>query len=139
MLGEVLRVTKGQESYRLELNDKTIIETENKPICATGFSLVKDPIIEYITYREDGSPILKEETDEFFGQQNIYLSGPSVIHGDHIFCFIYKFRQRFGVIVEDILRKEKCDEKDLAALVNRWKKNGMYLSDLSCCGDECVC
>ena len=43
------------------------------------------------------------------------------------------------VIVEDILRKEKHEEEKISALVERWKVNGMYLADLSCCGDECIC
>ena len=77
--------------------------------------------------------------DEFFGQKNIYLSGPSVRHENHIFCFIYKFRQRFGEIVEDILKKENYNGIDISTLVNRWKVNGMYLSDLSCCDEECIC
>ncbi len=138
VLGEVFSVTKDENRYVLQLKDNTTIETENKPICATGFSLVKKPIEEFITYREDGSPKLKK-TDEFFGHKNIYLSGPSVRHDDHIFCFIYKFRQRFGVIVEDILKKEKYDERDISLFVNKWKNHGMYLGDLSCCGDECIC
>ncbi|MEM1259661.1 MAG: NAD(P)/FAD-dependent oxidoreductase [Bacteroidota bacterium] len=137
--GEVTDVTKKGNLYQIELRDKTIIDAENTPICATGFSLVKEPIEEFITYRADGSPKLRQESDEFFGHRNIYLSGPSVRHDNHIFCFIYKFRQRFGVIVEDILRKEKYKGKDISSLVEKWKASGMYLSDLSCCDLECVC
>ena len=104
-------------------------------VISKSLHLLKD----FIINREDGNPKLIEQTDEFFGQKNIYLSGPSVRHDGHIFCFIYKFRQRFGVIVEDILRKEEHEEKKISSLVERWKVNGMYLSDLSCCGDECIC
>ena len=139
ILGEVVRVTKQEERYQLHLKEETIIETENIPICATGFSLVTKPVQDFVTYRDDGNPLLDEATDEFWGYENIYLAGPSVRHDNHIFCFIYKFRQRFGIIVENILSKEGCDEEDLAALVSRWKRSGLYLSDLSCCGDECVC
>lgn len=139
VLGKVNSVVKKEESYKLHLEDDKVIETNEKPICATGFSLVKEPIDEFITYREDGTPKLLEASDEFYGQKNMYLTGPSVRHDSHIFCFIYKFRQRFGVIVEDILKKEKYKKKDIALLVQKWKVNGMYLSDLSCCADECVC
>ncbi|WP_299530203.1 NAD(P)/FAD-dependent oxidoreductase [Ulvibacterium sp.] len=139
VVDRVISVTKKEDAYNLQLEDETVITTEERPICATGFSLVTQPIEEFITYTEDGSPKLHEETDEFFGHKNLYLSGPSVRHGDHIFCFIYKFRQRFGVIVEDILRKEKYEEEVISVLLEKWKANGMYLSDLSCCGDECVC
>ncbi|MGD1844411.1 MAG: NAD(P)/FAD-dependent oxidoreductase [Salibacteraceae bacterium] len=139
VLGEVVAVTKEESLYQLQLKDETIIKTDKIPICATGFSLVKKPIEEFITMRKDGTPKLVEETDEFYGQENLYLSGPSVRHDNHVFCFIYKFRQRFGVIVEDILKKEKYPKEDIAAYVSKWKVHGMYLSDLSCCDDECVC
>lgn len=139
VVGRVKSVTKKEGVYRLKLADNSVIETKEKPICATGFSLVKKPIEEFVAFSENGSPMLDEETDELFGYENIYLSGPSVRHDNHIFCFIYKFRQRFGVIVEDILRKEEYSEKGISKLVDKWKVNGMYLADLSCCGDECVC
>ena len=137
ILGEVEQVTK--QEHQLHLKNEAVIEAPQKPICATGFALVTGPIEAFITYRKDGTPLLNKETDEFLGYQNLYLSGPSVRHDNHIFCFIYKFRQRFGVIAEDILRKEGYDERDIAFLVNRWKTSGMYMADLSCCGDECVC
>ena len=139
VLGQVNSVTKEENEYILLLEDSRIIKTPNKPICATGFSLVKKPIEEFILYREDGNPMLDEKTDEFIGHDNIYLSGPSVRHDNHIFCFIYKFRQRFGVIVEDILLKEEYEKEDVTILVEKWKRNGLYLSDLSCCDEECVC
>lgn len=139
VVGTVESVIKKDIGYQLHFKDGRVIKSEEMPICATGFSLVKKPIEEFVTDRDDGSPKLHAATDEFFGHENIYLSGPSVRHDDHIFCFIYKFRQRFGVIVEDILTKEEYNEEDIAALVKNWKRNGMYLSDLSCCDDECVC
>ncbi len=139
IIEEVKSVAKTESGYQIKLKNNLRIETESQPICATGFSLVKKPIEHLITNRDDGFPKLNEKTDEFFEKKNIYLTGPSVRHDDHIFCFIYKFRQRFGVIVEDILLKEKYTEANISVLVNGWKRNGMYLSDLSCCGEECVC
>ena len=139
IIGKVKGVTKTENGYQVKLKNNTRFETESKPICATGFSLVKKPIEHLITNREDGFPKLNEKTDEFFKKKNIYLTGPSVRHDEHIFCFIYKFRQRFGVIVEDILLKEEYEKENVSVLVDGWKRNGMYLSDLSCCGEECVC
>ncbi|MEM6317463.1 MAG: NAD(P)/FAD-dependent oxidoreductase [Bacteroidota bacterium] len=139
VLGTVESVTKKETDYQIWLKDGTIIRSEQIPICATGFSLVTQPIEEFVLYRADGSPLLHQETDEFFGHKNMYLSGPSVRHDDHVFCFIYKFRQRFGVIAEDILKKENYEPETISAFVKNWKRNGMYLSDLSCCDEECVC
>jgi len=139
IVGEVDSVVQESGIYLIQLKDNTIHMTGQIPICATGFSMVQKPIEKHITFRTDGFPLLNEETDEFYDKNNFYLSGPSVRHDDHIFCFIYKFRQRFGVIVEDILSKEMYDVNDIVSLVTDWKRNGMYLSDLSCCDVECVC
>lgn len=139
VLGEVASISNVDDYYDIRLRDESILRSKSKPICATGFSLVKKPVDHLITYRADGLPVLNDKSDEFFGQENIYLSGPSVRHDHHIFCFIYKFRQRFGVVVEDILKKENYDKKDISSLINIWKSTGMYLSDLNCCDVECVC
>ncbi|MCH2229257.1 MAG: NAD(P)-binding domain-containing protein [Crocinitomicaceae bacterium] len=139
IIGAVENVLKSENNYCVQLEDNRLIKSKQKPICATGFSLVKKPIEQLITLRDDGLPILNEETDELLNQRNIYLAGPSVRHGNHIFCFIYKFRQRFGVIVEDILNKELYNVNDIVSLVKIWKYNGLYLSDLSCCDEECLC
>lgn len=137
--GIVKNVSKTEHNFSVELIDKTVIESKYNPICATGFSLVQKPIEELITFRSDGLPLLNKETDEFHNQENMYLAGPSVRHDNHIFCFIYKFRQRFGVIAEDILNKEMYRINDIVSLVKKWKQKGLYLSDLSCCDEECVC
>ena len=139
IIDEVIKVSKNDEFYNIHLKSGAVFQTEEKPISATGFSLLKKPFEKFINYREDGSPLLIEETDEFFGQENIYLAGPDVKHDNHIFCFIYKFRQRFGIIAENIIGKEGYHEDDISSLVENWKSNGMYLSDLSCCDEECVC
>ncbi len=34
----------------------------------------------------------------------LFLVGPAVRHGELSFCFIYKFRQRFGVVANAICR-----------------------------------
>ena len=124
-----------------EMYDSVEWLDESKKMDVTTFTLevYNRRIKEFISFREDGSPKLVEQTDEFYDQQNMYLSGPSVRHDEHIFCFIYKFRQRFGVIVEDIMKKEKYSNKNISLLVDSWKTNGMYLSDLNCCADECIC
>ncbi len=139
VLGHVESVHKKENHYTLQLKDGREIKTDQSPICATGFSLVQEPIKSLIKLRHDGYPLLDDDTDEFHGHSNIYLSGPTVRHDNHIFCFIYKFRQRFGVIAEDILNKEMYNLNGIAKLVKDWKQNGMYLSDVSCCNEECVC
>ena len=45
----------------------------------------------------------------------------------------------FGVIAKDIIKKEKYNKEDISIFVEKWKASGMYLSDLSCCDEECGC
>ena len=48
-----------------------------------------------------GSPLLSDE-DESTKTPGLFLVGPAVRHEDHVFCFVYKFRQRFGVVAEGV-------------------------------------
>ena len=34
----------------------------------------------------------------------VFLVGPAVTHGKLSFCFVYKFRQRFGIVADAICR-----------------------------------
>ena len=52
-----------------------------------------------------------------------------------LFCFIYKYRARFGVIAKTIAERMGNDwEKPLKL----WKERGFMMEDLSCCMD-CQC
>ena len=65
-----------------------------------------------------------------------FLVGPTVSHGKLSFCFIYKFRARFGVIALEIatrLGKSEVDEKLMPYL-----KAGFMNTDLDCC-TNCEC
>ena len=53
-----------------------------------------------------------------------------------MFCFIYKYRQRFGVVARSIAASLGLATDELEAFYRQW---GMLLDDLSCCGEECVC
>ena len=85
-------------------------------------------------WRDDGFPLLTEH-DESTVTNGLFLVGPQVRQGDVIFCFIYKFRQRFAVVANQIARRLRVSAKPL----EEYRRYGMYLDDLSCCGDECVC
>ena len=50
-----------------------------------------------------GSPRLTP-TDESTKTPGLFLAGPAVRHGELSFCFVYKFRQRFGVVADVIAR-----------------------------------
>ena len=63
-----------------------------------------------------------------------FLAGPAVRHGELSFCFVYKFRQRFGVVADAIAR-QLGRETDQA--VEACRKMNMFLDDLSCCKAAC--
>merc|ERR1719258_680445 len=51
----------------------------------------------------EGSPLLTLQ-DESTKTPGLFLVGPAVRHGELSFCFVYKFRQRFGVVADAIAR-----------------------------------
>jgi hypothetical protein len=70
---------------------------------------------------------------------NFFLVGPQVKHGSALFCFIYKYRQRFAIVAEKIAQELNVPNSKIEEVINEYKKNNFYLDDLSCCDDECVC
>jgi len=81
-----------------------------------------------------GAPKLNGQ-DESTIAPGLFLSGPGVAHGNLLFCFIYKFRQRFGVVAEAIGSRLGLDLRPL----EEYRKQGMLLDDLSCCAEDCTC
>ena len=65
----------------------------------------------------------------------LFLCGPSVRHDGHIFCFIFKYRQRFAIVAQAIASTLGYDTDEFVEAYRGW---GMYLDDLSCCGQECL-
>jgi len=121
-----------------------IITTENgekftsftKPFLATGFKTSLNIVDEFFDF-EDGV-IQLTDNDESTKSKGIFLVGPQVRHGKVIFCFIYKFRQRFAVVAQEIVKRLGENEKT-KEILDEYKLNNFYLEDLSCCEDECTC
>ena len=72
-----------------------------------------------------GAPLLTKE-DESTKVPGVFLVGPTVRHGELSFCFIYKFRQRFGIVANAICRGLG---RDTTAAVEACRKMNMYLDD----------
>lgn len=110
------------------------VTSRTRPILATGFHGSHALLRELFEAREDGFPLLTEQ-DESTLASGLFLSGPTVRHEDHVFCFIYKFRQRFAVVAAAIAERLGVDASPLEA----YRAAGMYLDDLRCCGESCDC
>ncbi|MFC3886288.1 hypothetical protein ACFOU2_23485, partial [Bacillus songklensis] len=85
---------------------------------------------------EDGVPALTEQ-DESTITSNLFLLGPNVRHKQVIFCFIYKFRQRFAIVAKEILERNNIPYKE--EVFEKYRRNQMFLDDLSCCEVKCEC
>ena len=86
----------------------------------------------------EGYPVLNH-FDESTKTKNLFLVGPQVKHGNALFCFIYKYRQRFAIVSERIATRKKIDRSTIKDVVNNYKESNFYIKDLSCCDGDCVC
>lgn len=120
--------------YEVVTADGRRFHTPVRPLLASGFVGSHTLVANLFESREDGYPLLNEH-DESTRVPGVYLCGASVRHDDHIFCFIYKYRQRFAVVAKAIASRLGLPAEGLE-MYRMW---GMYLDDLSCCGEECVC
>ena len=120
--------------YELKSEDGQVFRSKTQPLLAGGFDGSHALVSHLFEKREDGFPLLNER-DESTKVPGIYLCGPSVRHDNHDFCFIFKFRQRFAVVAQSIASSMGIQTDDFVQAYRDW---GMYLDDLSCCGQECV-
>jgi putative flavoprotein involved in K+ transport len=109
--------------------------TDGPPLLATGFEGSVTVVADRFAFDERGRVIVTEEADESTVVPGLHLAGPMLAHREAIFCFIYKFRQRFAVVAAGIGTRLGVDTSPLKVL----REHGFYLDDLSCCDDACVC
>ena len=67
----------------------------------------------------------------------LFLCGPQVRQDDEIFCFVYKYRQRFAVVVNEIAKRLGVQDAPRKKVVAFCKKRHMFLDDISCCKATC--
>lgn len=120
--------------FEVHLLDGQTFSTMTPPLLAGGFEGSVKLVTHLFDRREDGLPLLSAD-DESTLTRGLFLCGPTVRHENHVFCFIYKYRQRFAVVAKAIATNLGLPAEELET----YRKWGMYLDDLSCCGEECVC
>lgn len=131
---EIDEVVKTHNGYSVFSNED-IFTTTQPPILCTGYLGGEYQIKDFFEFAQNGKPILND-FDESTLTKNLYLVGPHVQHQNVIFCFIYKFRQRFGIIANRIAEYYGLDNEKT---IEKYRKNVMYLDDLSCCEHNCIC
>lgn len=134
----IQRIEKKAHQYFLTSATEERFISETQPILATGFETSLVQVKDFFAWKEK-SPELTA-FDESTKVDGFFLVGPQVRHGNVIFCFIYKFRQRFAVVAEAIAQKLGVSESEhIQNVVKTYQQRNFYLNDLSCCEDECVC
>ena len=109
--------------------------SDGPPVLATGFIGGTKRVSDWFDYDQDGVPLLTQH-DESTAMPGLFLVGPEVSHQGHLFCFIYKFRQRFAVVARAIAGRMGVDTEVLEI----YYENNMFLDDLTCCDDDkCLC
>ncbi len=131
---DVTEVLRNGDGYEVRCGNGDRFKAFAPPILATGFRGSMSLVADLFDKREDGYPLLNDR-DESTITPGLFLCGPMVRHDNHVFCFIYKFRQRFAVVAKTIADRLGLPAEQLE-MYRQW---GMYLDDLSCCGQECVC
>ncbi|NQY02015.1 MAG: NAD(P)-binding domain-containing protein [Halieaceae bacterium] len=130
----VTAVQPHDQGFEVTVLDGKTFHTDVAPLWAGGFEGSHMRIANLFEMRPDGFPQLTE-SDESTLAPGLFFSGPIVRHDEQVFCFIYKFRQRFAVVAKAI-----ADSLGMPAdSLESYRTWGMYLDDLSCCGGECVC
>jgi len=107
-----------------------------RPILANGFHSGLGLVESLFRHDENNLPVFSEEADESTSTPGLFYSGPALVHRNSLFCFIYKFRARFGVVAREIanrLGKPEVDDKLMSYL-----KAGFMNTDLDCC-TNCEC
>lgn len=133
---EVIPVEQTAKGYLVRTRRLEEFHSPTPPILATRFRGGTAAVEHFFDYRGDGQILLTED-DESTLAPGLFLAGPLVRHDNHIFCYIYKFRQRFAVIAETIADRMGISVPD--DLLEYYEKNQMRLIDLSCCGRQCTC
>ncbi|WP_059103477.1 NAD(P)/FAD-dependent oxidoreductase [Shouchella shacheensis] len=128
---------KGRKRWRIHLIGDRLIESLSQPVLANGFHSGARQISSLFEWQTNGKPLLTKEADESTLTKNLFLTGANVQHENAVFCFIYKFRQRFAVIVRQLFERWGLPIDN--EVLSDYRDNQMLMEDLSCCEVLCEC
>ncbi|MGH1427364.1 MAG: NAD(P)/FAD-dependent oxidoreductase [Arenicella sp.] len=131
----VTRVTKSKDGFKLLSTKGETLTSVGSPINCSGFETYLGPVQALFEIDEYGFPVVNR-FDESTSFRNLYLSGPKLVHGTILLCFIYKFRGRFAAPCTAIGLELELD----TSVLNHYAQAGMLLDDFACCEEqECFC
>jgi len=129
-------VEKGDGFWILKDQDGFPIVSKTRPILANGFKSGLGMVSSFFDTDENGLPIFSEDCDESTLTEGLFYTGPSLTHQNALFCFIYKYRARFGVVAAEVA--ERLGKDDVEEKLENYAKTGFMNYDLECCAD-CEC
>jgi putative flavoprotein involved in K+ transport len=132
----ITRIEKGNGFWTLRDHDDIPLAASTRPILANGFRSGLGPVASLFAHDEHGLPVFTEEADESTLTTGLFYTGPSLVHRNSLFCFIYKFRSRFGVIAAEIATR--LDLPDVDEKLIPYLDTGFMNTDLDCC-TNCEC
>ena len=134
-----------KSSTQTDINQSPPIAKVRPMVMLTGFlgagktTLLREIlgiVSDHFENDEHGNPIFTEEADESTLSSGLFYSGPALVHRNALFCFIYKFRSRFGVIAEEIA--QRLCLPDIEEKLELYGRYGFMNRDLDCC-TSCEC
>ncbi|MDF1826615.1 MAG: NAD(P)-binding domain-containing protein [Verrucomicrobiales bacterium] len=131
---DIVEVVKQGQDYLILDREGEPFEISTPPILCTGFNGGLGPVASHFT-DDDGQLSFTEEADESPTLPGLFYSGPMLQHRQSIFCFIYKYRGRFGIIAREIAERLG---REWEAPLRQWQERGFLIEDLDCCTD-CTC
>jgi len=132
---EVVRAGRRGGCYEVYGTQGEVWTSPVQPILATGFRGGLARLEHLFETREDGG-VRVGKADESTRTPGLFVVGPTVRHGEGSLCFIYKFRGRFAVVAREIGERLGLET---GAFVELYRRHAMFLDDLACCDEACVC
>lgn len=131
---DIVEVKDLGDRYVLLYQEGVPFEVSTPPILCTGFRGALRGVEEHF-FAGDDVPVFTEQADESPVTEGLFYSGPALRHRGTLFCFIYKFRARFGIVAREIAIRLGLEWEGPLKL---WRERGFLVEDLACCTD-CRC
>lgn len=129
-------IEQGDGFWTLRDQDDIPLAALTQPILANGFHSGLGQVADLFDYDQNNLPVFTELADESSITSGLFYTGPSLVHRNALFCFIYKFRARFGVIAKEIATR--LELPDLEKKLKPYANAGFMNTDLDCC-TNCEC
>ena len=132
---DIRRIEKHDDYWVLYDQDEIPMVCHSQPVLANGYDGSLALIAKHFEIK-DGHPVFSEACDESTLTPGLFYSGPELKHRNSLFCFIYKFRSRFGLVAREIATRLGIPDAD--ELLQPYRAAGFMNDDLDCC-TTCEC